>query len=120
MAERGYGVRPRLPFFHGLRQRAGFLIGRRESKSFSQLAYDRLKHLAILAILSLLGAGFEIAVELEDRGIVSVLAMGRKDAVQAAENTVLPVDESPVTIEGENFEATEVEHGRWLSLKHGI
>jgi hypothetical protein len=32
-------------------------------------------------------------------------------AVQAAENSILPIDESPVTIEGEKFESAEVEHG---------
>jgi hypothetical protein len=66
----------------------------------------------------MLGAGFEVSVEAQDRGIVSVFvfAMGRKDAVQATENSVLPFDESAVTIESENFEAIEVEHGRWRAF----
>ena len=90
----------------------GLLIGGRESESFSELPHDRLKHFAIAAILSLLGVGFEVAVEPQDRGVVRVSAVGRKNAVHTAENSILPVDESAVTIEGENFESAEVEHGR--------
>jgi hypothetical protein len=78
---------------------------------FSKLPHDGLENLAVAAILSLLGAGFEVAVELQDRGVVHVLVVGRKDAVQAAENAFLPVDESPVAIEGKKFESAEVEHG---------
>jgi len=64
----------------------------------------------------MLGAGFEVSVEAQDRGIVVVFTVGRKDAVQATENSVLPFDESAVTIESENFEAIEVEHGRWRAF----
>jgi lactam utilization protein B len=60
----------------------------------------------------MLGTGFEIPIELQDSGIVRVLAVGRKNAVQAAENSILPVNERAVTIEGENFKSVEVEHGR--------
>src|SRR5208282_3060994 len=58
--------------------------------------------------------GFEIAVELQDRNVIRVLTMGCKNAVQAGQNSVLPMNESTVTIEGKDFEAAEIEHGRWL------
>src|ERR1022692_774052 len=92
----------------------GFLFRGHESKLLAKLLHYRLKKFAIAAILSLLGAGFEIAVELQDRGIVRVLAVGRKNAVQAAENSILPGDECAVTIKREDIEAVEVEHGRGL------
>jgi hypothetical protein len=68
---------------------------------FSELPHNRLKNFAIAAILSLLRAGFEVAVELKDGGIVRDFAVGREDAVQTAEDSFLPVDEGAVTIEGE-------------------
>jgi hypothetical protein len=62
-------------------------------------------------------AGFEISVELQDGGIVRVLAVSRQDPVQALENSFLPVDEGPVAIEGEKVESAEVEHGGEHSSK---
>jgi hypothetical protein len=41
-----------------------FLIGGRESKLFTELAYHGLKNVAIPAIVSLFCAGFEIGEEL--------------------------------------------------------
>jgi hypothetical protein len=58
----------------------------------------------------LLGTSFEISIALQDAGIACVAAMRSKDAMQAAEDTVFPVDERAVTIEGKNFESVEVEH----------
>ena len=115
LAERGYGVGPRLPLFQGLWQRTDFLVGGRESELFSELPHHGLKNFAIAAIFALLGAGFEIAVEPQDGGIVRVLSVGRENAVQAAENSFFPVDESPVAVEGEKFESAEVEHGAGIS-----
>jgi hypothetical protein len=74
----------------------------------SELPYDRLKDFAIAAVLSLLSFEFEVAIESQDSGIFRMFAVGRKDAVHTAENAVLPVDESTVTIEGQNFESGEV------------
>jgi hypothetical protein len=68
-----------------------------------------VKYLAISAIFSRLGAGFEISVKLQDSGVVRVLAMLGKDSMQTAKKALLPVDEGSVAIEGEEFDSTEVE-----------
>ena len=61
-AECGYGVRPWLPFLQGLRQRADLLAAGLEPELLPELPHDRLKHLAIAAVLPLLSTGFEVAV----------------------------------------------------------
>src|SRR5579863_10100585 len=59
---------------------------------------------------------FKIAVQTQDRGVVGVLFVSFENAMEAAENSVLPFDQSAVTIEGENFEPAEVEHGSVTNL----
>src|ERR1700688_2087375 len=103
-------IRPRLPMRQGFWERFSFLVRWGESYLFSELTYDGLQRFAIAAIFPLLGASFEVAIKLEDRRISNVLAMRRQNAVHAAENSVFPIDERTVTIEGENSESAEVEH----------
>ena len=57
-----------------------------------------------------LGELFEIAIHLEERGIVNIFPMRGKDAMKRREDSGFPVDERAVTIEGEDFEAGEIEH----------
>src|SRR5712671_751949 len=108
--ERAHRVRPRFPMRQRLWQRLNFGFCCGESKLFAELPYDRLQHFAITAILSLLGASFEVAVKPQDGGIVRVLAVGRKNAVKAAKDSLLPVDQGPVAVEGEDLEAVEIYH----------
>src|SRR5258708_21679992 len=82
--KRAHRVRPGLPMRQRLWQRLSFGFCRGESKLFAELPYDRLQHFAIMAILPLLGASFEVAVKPQDGGIVRVVAAGRKNAVNAA------------------------------------
>src|SRR5580698_11222783 len=118
VAKRGHGIRPRLPFFQGLRQRPDFLVCRHESEFFSELPHHGLKNFAVAAILPLLSTGFEIAVKSQDGRIVCVLPMGCEQGMHAAKNSIFPVDESPVAIKGKKFESAEVEqnvHASFLS-----
>jgi hypothetical protein len=74
-----------------------------------------LQNFAIAPVWSLLGTRLEVAIKLEDRSVVSILAMGGEDTMHAAQNSFLPVDEGAVAIESENFKSAEVEHGRFIS-----
>jgi hypothetical protein len=78
---------------------------------FPELLYYGLQHFTVAPIRSLLGARLKVAIALKDCGVVNIFAMRGKNAVHAAENSLIPVDESAVAIESENFEPAEVEHG---------
>ena len=80
----------------------------------------RLENFAVAPIFALFPAGFKIPVKLQDSGIVYFLAVGRKDTVHAAKDSFFPVDESSVTVEGENFKSAEVEHDEQLSSEATI
>ncbi len=78
----------------------------------AKLPHHRLQYIAIAAICSLLGLRLKAAVKPQDCAVVGIFSLGRKNAMYAAKNSIFPVDERPVTIEGKNFKAAEVEHGR--------
>jgi hypothetical protein len=77
----------------------------------SKHPYDRFENIAIEAILALFGTSFEVAIKLEDCGVVGILSMGGENSMQANEDAFLPVDESTVAVKSENFESAEVKHG---------
>src|SRR5208282_1020408 len=90
-----------------------------EAEVFSKLPHDGLEEYTIAAILTLLSAGFKVSIKLEDCRVVDILAVGRKNQVQATKNSLFPVNESSVAIEGENFKSAEVEHGVIATFWHG-
>jgi len=96
--ERANRIGPWLPIRQRFRQRLNFHFRGPEPTSLPKHPHHRLKHFAIGPVLPLLGARFKVAVEPQDRCVVSIFSVGRKNAMQTAKNSFLPVDEGSVTI----------------------
>jgi hypothetical protein len=75
------------------------------------LANHRLEDPTIGLKHSLLGALLKISVELEEGGVVYGFSVGGKNWTKRRKNSGLPIDQRAVTIEGQDFEAREIEHG---------
>jgi hypothetical protein len=85
-------------------------LSRRESEFISELCDYRGQDFAIGLKLPLLGAQFELALQIEQGRVIGTLPMCREHLMQHGEYAGLPVDQGAVAIKGEDFEAREVNH----------
>jgi hypothetical protein len=56
------------------------------------------------------GTQLEISIELEQIGVVHPLIVGGENGAKRRQDSLFPIDECAVAVEGEDFETVEVEH----------
>src|SRR5258706_3714960 len=111
LTKSGNGVGPGLPGGERVGKGTHFFGGWSKSKLSGKLANNRFQDLAIRKKCALFGTLLEVSVEFEESSIVDLFPVGGENATKRREDSGFPVDQRSVTVEGENFEAGEVEHG---------
>src|SRR5581483_4639591 len=88
------------------------LLGRRrfESQAFRQACGYFAQDVAVRLVLSSFSFSLEFAIDLEQIRARQIDRMLLQDWAQRGENPPLPVNESPVAIEGDELEPGEVQH----------
>ena len=111
-AQCAYRVRPRFPARQRFREGVNLAGGWREFELPSEIAHDLTKNVAITAIFDPVSVRFKIAITTQDRKIIRAFAVRLEYMTNSAENSLFPVNQRAIAIEGEQLKAAKIEHVR--------
>src|ERR1039458_802564 len=102
------GVGLRLPDLKRIGKRVHFFFRRDKAVPLAELMYHLAENFVVAAI-RILKWWFDRAVKREDFVVAHLGVVHLQDGTKSGENSLLPVDESAVAVEGQEVEVFEIE-----------